>query len=162
DELHEVAKSIREIVQEEMLHMALACNMLAAVGGSPSVNSHVPSYPTKLPGGVHTHLTVELMGLCEPALAMFMEIERPHKPIPVPTTADEESTVIDTTVGEFYEQIEKAFEILEPKIHTDRQIAGPKADFVITSISDAKKAIALIRKQGEGSEESPEDTGIDD
>ena len=32
DELHPVAKSIREVAQEEMLHMALACNMLASLG----------------------------------------------------------------------------------------------------------------------------------
>jgi hypothetical protein len=34
DDLSPVAKSIREIAQEEMLHMALACNMLSAIGGS--------------------------------------------------------------------------------------------------------------------------------
>src|SRR5207244_329121 len=32
DQMHPVAASIRDVVQEEMLHMALACNMLTALG----------------------------------------------------------------------------------------------------------------------------------
>ena len=33
----EVAKSIRNIFQEEMLHMAMVCNMIAGIGGEPKI-----------------------------------------------------------------------------------------------------------------------------
>src|SRR6266436_4197622 len=56
DELCPVAQSIREVVHEEMLHMALACNMLASIGGKPGINRDLPSYPGPLPGGVHRGL----------------------------------------------------------------------------------------------------------
>ncbi len=53
DNLHPAAKSIREVVQEEMLHMSLVCNLLASIGEVPEIGSAVPSYPGSLPGGVH-------------------------------------------------------------------------------------------------------------
>jgi rubrerythrin len=42
---------IEDIVEEEMLHMNLACNILNAIGGQPEVNTSaaVPTYPNTLP-----------------------------------------------------------------------------------------------------------------
>jgi rubrerythrin len=37
DNLDPVAKSIRHIVQEEMLHLALVCNLLSSIGGDPKI-----------------------------------------------------------------------------------------------------------------------------
>ncbi len=73
-ELDPVTKSIREIVQEEMLHVALACNMLASLGEEPQIATTVPQYPSALPGGVHEGLVVLLMGLTKESLANFLWI----------------------------------------------------------------------------------------
>src|SRR5437870_2800461 len=42
---------IRGIIDQEMLHMGLACNLLAGIGGTPNIYSEnfVPHYPTELP-----------------------------------------------------------------------------------------------------------------
>ena len=79
DQMHPVAASIRNVVQEEMLHMALACNMLTALGRVPKINDPkmVPSYPGKIPGGVHPELTVSLSGLSDASLDAFIAIEAP-------------------------------------------------------------------------------------
>lgn len=166
DELHPVAKSIREILQEEMLHMALACNMLTSIGGTPEINTAVPQYPGKLPLGVHKKLTVSLSGLCDETLKVFMEIERPNHPGHFEALkmqeelekVDEEAGMDkgDFTIGEFYADILAAFKRQNPKFSVDRQITGPLSWFIIKDLEDVEKAIRTIQDQGEGSEESPD------
>jgi hypothetical protein len=45
---------LRGIVEEEMLHMALACNILNAIGGTPRIAEpgFIPDYPGPLPMGI--------------------------------------------------------------------------------------------------------------
>src|SRR4051794_36780105 len=54
DESSGPSRTIREIVYEEMQHMALVCNLLAGIGGLPRINSprSIPLYPRPMPGGV--------------------------------------------------------------------------------------------------------------
>ena len=61
----EVAKSIRNIFQEEMLHMAMVCNMIVGIGGEPRIYDpeNGLKFPTGLPGGVHPELFLYLEGL---------------------------------------------------------------------------------------------------
>lgn len=164
DELDPVAKSIREIVQEEMLHMALACNMLVAIGGRPKINTAVPAYPGKLPLNVHPELTVHLSGLTKNALRTFMEIERPHHPGHLLSLQPEEESASDgngaeedndLTIGEFYDEILAAFRAYKPKLSTNRQVTGPLAWMVVTNLKEVEKAINTIKDQGEGSEGPP-------
>ncbi|MEA2138651.1 MAG: hypothetical protein QOG56_1801 [Solirubrobacteraceae bacterium] len=83
----EVAELIRSVVMQEMLHMALVCNLLNAVGGHPDIASpsFVPKFPGHLPGGVRPELTVALRK-CSIAQVrdVFMAIEAPNKPLHVP------------------------------------------------------------------------------
>jgi hypothetical protein len=83
----EVANLIRSVVTQEMLHMALVCNLLNAVGGHPDISSpaFVPKFPGHLPGGVRPSLTVSLRR-CSIAQVrdVFMAIEAPNKPLHVP------------------------------------------------------------------------------
>src|ERR1017187_8974158 len=49
------AKSVLSVIREEMIHLAIACNILNATGGHPSLNGSnpaypVPAYPGPLPG----------------------------------------------------------------------------------------------------------------
>ena len=79
DPMHPVAKSIRNVVHEEMLHMSLACNMLTAIGRVPRINhpNAVPRYPGHIPGMVHPELRVTLSGLTDASLDVFIAIEAP-------------------------------------------------------------------------------------
>jgi Ferritin-like len=94
---------IDEIVIQEMGHMALACNMLTAIGGSPSIanSSFAPSYPvTGLPGNVHPTLVVDLLPLNAAALDTFIAIEKPEF-----TPVAQLAAQIFPTIGDFYNAI---------------------------------------------------------
>jgi len=164
DDLHPVAKSIREILQEEMLHLAFACNMLTAIGGKPILNDP-PMYPSKLPGGVHSDLTVHLSGMCQSSIRDFMEIEMPEEVIPISGETVSFKNDDHKTIGEFYDGIEQAFEYLNSieclELNPDRQLSGPLSWFVLTDIEGIKTAIHLIKRQGEGAT-TPQDTSDDD
>jgi hypothetical protein len=152
DELDESAKLIRAIVQEEMLHMALACNMLAAIGGEPKIidPGFIPKFPTRLPGGVHPNLVVRLSGLNNEALKSFLHIERPSV-FPTNIETDKADRVKpERSIGDFYMCILRAFQELEPEITTGRQITGPLSWIVIRGLDDVETAIELIKSQGEG------------
>jgi len=149
---------INSIVLEEMLHMALAANMLTTIGGKPVINSQVPTYPGGLPGGVRPELTVYLGGLTPGENGnvhkVFMQIEYPEAG-PVART-----TETYTTIGAFYTAIENAFEQLPSgSITGDKQISSSVAGHTIspiTTLQEAKDAIDLIKEQGEGTPNSPE------
>ncbi|MBS0205285.1 MAG: ferritin-like protein [Planctomycetes bacterium] len=174
DERHPAAMSIREVVQEEMLHMALACNMLASLGETPKIISEVPNYPSGLPGGVHEGLTVTLMGLSKESLEGFLWIERPVEQVPSENPYKDGEFDLkkinklypsDNTIGEFYEQIRQGFELYlsdpQNRLTTDNQISGPLAWTVIRNMDSVDYAIKLIQDQGEGSPNTPEEKSGD-
>lgn len=150
----EVQDTIAEVVMQEMGHMALACNMLTAIGGSPSIanSSFALSYPvTGLPGNVHPGLVVDLLPLNTAALDTFIAIEKPAFP-PVALLAGP----IFPTIGDFYNAIATAFQSLQPTITSVHQVTNaPTGAFPITSVPDALKAINQIKEQGEGTQISP-------
>jgi Ferritin-like len=169
DELHPVAKSLREILQEEMLHMALACNMLVAIGGRPNLTGGAPVYPGHLPLDVHPELIVPIAGFSEAVLKGFLEIERPNHPghhVALATARDlakddPTPTDGDVTIGEMYEQTRQSFHRLQPALSTEHQITGPLAWMVVRNLDEIDRAIGVIMRQGEGSD-GPADTGADD
>lgn len=162
EDKNEVAESIREIVQEEMLHMALACNMLTAIGGQPKINTMVPKYPGPLPGGVHSGLIAKLSGLTKDLLLDFMYIERPLSEFshdhPELTLDQREEEPHGDTIGAFYEKVKEAFVEIDPPMDPDNQIAGPLAWRVVRTVEDALYAIDLITEQGEGTGTTPEES----
>lgn len=163
DENHSVARTLRTIVHEEMLHMALANNMLSAIGGVPQLTgSASPLYPGPLPGGVHPELVVELSGLTDKSLEVFLEIERPLVRVPVENVEQPTPPEVDSTISEFYETVLRTLNELTPEFLTTRQIAGPLAPMVISGPEDCEKAVQLILTQGEGGHGVPFDTGAED
>ncbi|MCG8404142.1 MAG: ferritin-like protein [Phycisphaerales bacterium] len=160
DDLHPAAKSIREVVQEEMLHMALACNMLTAIGGQPKITADPPAYPTELPGDLHPGLRVELEGLNNDSLRSFMHIELPNELFELDPNDDWKVEIPTfptpcTTIGVFYEKLHALFELLDPPFSRDRQVTGPLSYANIGNLAGVKWAIELISNQGEGSTKSP-------
>jgi hypothetical protein len=138
-----------------MLHMALACNMLTAIGCVPKINDPrmVPSYPGPIPGAVHPELTVPLSGLSDASLDVFIAIEAPSRGERPPTVDQGKGY---KTIGAFYDAILGAFRALKPGLSTERQVTGPLAYMVMADSAAVEAAISLIKDQGEGSEASPE------
>ena len=165
--LDPVAKSIRNVVQEEMLHMALACNMLSSIGGKPKIYDTTGrglTYPTKLPGGVHPELTLRLTGLTDDALDDFLEIELPHEEITFDTFKSKYSHAAthSETIGQLYDAINHEFQSLKPAMSPDHQVTGPLSWFVVDNLEKVNSAINWIKEQGEGSvHNSPNTTGLE-
>jgi rubrerythrin len=160
----EIAGLIESIVAEEMAHMALAANVLNAIGGSPSVDdpSLIPTFPGPLPGGVDADLTVHLEPFSKDLVEnTFMVIEHPEHPLDFPTLEVEEPP--EETIGTFYTKISKAIGELGNSIFTGdpkRQVTkGFSAVEVIpvTDVASAQRAIEIIIEQGEGTSQSPLD-----
>ena len=77
----EVQSVLKEVIIQEMMHMALVANILNAVGGQPSLYSKdfIPLYPSRLPGGVQPHLIVPIEKLSLGLIRnIFMKIEQPE------------------------------------------------------------------------------------
>ncbi|MFJ9441220.1 ferritin-like protein [Kitasatospora sp. NPDC101235] len=158
DDQDEVAKSIREIVFDEMSHFGLMCNMLTSIGGTPHVTGGavVPQYPGALPGGVRPELEVYLSGLSRDSAFLFSEIEKPDNPIALAETY--------TSIGAFYTRIAEVFPAFAHLLTGQRQIEFPMAgqhgagnDIVpMNTIGDVLQAIEIIKAQGEGTDASPE------
>lgn len=155
---NQVAKLIRTIEHEEMLHMGLACNMLTTIGGTPQINvpGFVPTYPGPLPGGVRPTLKrVALTRLTKTLVAdVFMEIEYPdHRPVALFMGGE------IPTIGAFYSALLEAFkQIPDGSITGHRQMVNDELDpglFAIKNIADVEKAILEIKEQGEGTSQSP-------
>ena len=155
----EVAKILRSVVVEEMLHMVLAANVLNALGGRPAISkaSFIPSYPGPLPGGVEGQLEVHLRPFGSEQLAAFIEIEEPRQPLDDAPLAGE---VGDCTIGEFYTAITSAIERLGDGVFTasTRHQVGPDlvwGSVAVNDVNSARVALDTIIEQGEGTGTSP-------
>jgi hypothetical protein len=160
----EIARLIRSIVQEEMLHMAIVGNILIAIGGRPAINvaGFIPTYPGPLPmsiGGSDLKVGIEAFSL--PLVHdIFMEIEKPEHPIPVKTLAA--GAVPDfATIGEFYAALANKIAEFGNCIFTvpaAQQVLNwfdAARLFPITDVLTADKGIQVIVDEGEGTRTDP-------
>ncbi len=170
-----IAKLLRGIVVQEMLHMSISSNILIAIGGKPAINQRgfIPRYPGPLPmhvaGGLQVGIEAFTIKLVKD---VFMAIEEPEHPIPVRTqllgVGQPEPEF--ATIGEFYDAIKEQIRKLGPSIFTvgtaPPQVVSSMwfpADklFPITGPDSACAAIDIIKLEGEGTSvtpyESPED-----
>ena len=161
----EAALLLRSIVAEEMLHVALAANLLLSLGGNPDFahRSYMPSYPSDLPHH-RPPLLLELAPCSDQLIReTFMRIEQPETH-GAPAQPDEFETL-----GQFYHALELALEEISrthdlfatPQV--DRQLsdhsfyqpvafdAEDSGGLVqIDSLESAMEAIETIVHQGEG------------
>jgi len=152
-----VKKFILSIVQEEMLHMAMACNILNAIGGNPVLNepSAHPSFPCALPGHSKTNnaFIVELNKCCPASVATFLRIELPEELFGKKDHHDGWCTI-----AEFYDEIAALLNseaLDDPDFSHGRQIGNnynPAKGILyeVRSRADALKALEEIIDQGEG------------
>jgi hypothetical protein len=159
----EVARLIRSVVIQEMLHMAIDCNVLNAIGGSPKIDDpgFIPKYPGPLPGTVDEGLIVPLAPLSKQLIQdVFMSIEEPEHGID-----HEEAPPDSLTIGEFYQHIQEEILTLskDGNLFTgnpSKQLLTGFPELQNQGITDAKSAVdalELIVEQGEGTTRSPLD-----
>ncbi|WP_461119501.1 ferritin-like domain-containing protein [Saccharothrix stipae] len=160
----DVHSSIREIIFDEMSHMALVGNMLNAIGGTPVLAEEdvVPRYPGPLPGGVRPELEIHLAGLTRSTVEMYSLIEEPDEPI-VSFSPDAPETY--TSIGAFYRKIKTAFKAIgSSAIQARRQIVFDlslkhgKGNAIIpmADLDTVLKCLDIIMEQGEATSTSPE------
>jgi hypothetical protein len=167
-------KIISGIAVEEMLHLALVYNLLAAIGGAPTFNR--PNFP-QLSGYFPSRLQLDLMPFGERALKHFLYLERPEgmelQPAEgfEPTAPPREQVQVDevmprgqeyTTVGQLYRGIadglrELVVSLGEPGVFiglpqaqaTPERFQWPELT-AVTDLESALAAVDLIIEQGEG------------
>ncbi len=148
---------IMSVVREEMLHMAMACNILNAVGGSPVLNDLklLPVYPCVLPGHskIINAFVVHLDKCCPKSISNFMQIELPEG-----LAENKPHTDGWCTIGEFYDEIEMLLQhnLLDDSDFTGGRQTGSSFNptggklYTVNSQADAIKALEEIIDQGEG------------
>jgi len=165
DQTSDAALLIRSVVVEEMLHAALAANLMVAVGGNPDFRSsaYMPSFPELLP-----HHSPPLMMELERATPevvrnRFMVIEQPE----VRGAPAEEDNF--HSLGQFYQAVEISIEHLNAEVNlfenprVETQMSDPSwygaVEFdaedsgglvAVTDMTSAIEAIEIIVHQGEG------------
>ncbi|MHA6785012.1 ferritin-like domain-containing protein [Pseudonocardia saturnea] len=153
-----VQETIRSIVLEEMLHMGIACNLLVAVGSTPDIVANAPAFPAQLPKHIHKGLVVDLAPLSAAAVHTFMEIEEPEAHLVVDPNF---TPTGDLLIGQFYEGLIDALKATSQTFSTDGQIDLNRGQrpftesFVISSLDGARRAVDVIRRQGEGTAAVP-------
>ena len=155
---------LRDIVIQEMQHMAIAANILNAIAGTPEIDN--PQFIPKYPGGLPFHIgdrngkTFEV-GLkrfsLETVRDTFMLIEEPDKPLDIPVRPQAlglDASIRFRTIGDFYRAVRDALKTEWFTGDPARQVDfGAK----IATLADAQKAIDLIVAEGEGTTTSPSD-----
>jgi hypothetical protein len=156
----EAAISIKYVVREEMLHIALAANLLTAVGGRPRFTGDAaPRYPE--PMRHHDPKQPLVLHLAPASVDLirdvFLRVEQPEEPGAPPETDRYE------TLAQFYEAIVAALARLGNEVFTGdprRQVTkgyaghGGGALFAVTDMDSALLAIEEIVEQGEGTHTS--------
>lgn len=158
------AEVIQSVVLEEMLHMALAANVLNAIGGTPSTDpvgdgpSPVPVYPTKVPF-IDRIPEIHLQRFSRAALDDFLAIECPDDTSRRSSNEDQYGSI-----GAFYEAIELGLKTHCPpsafdaaataragcQLTADQYYGGAGTLIEVTDLSSALQALEEIVREGEG------------
>lgn len=166
--------TILMVAKQEMLHLAIACNLLTSIGVSPHLSRpNLPQPARHYPSGVR----LELLPFGEQALRHFLFLERPEgmdlndaeglaaieHAIPVTGTEEIAPHLQEfRTVGHLYRSIEAGFRHLAEKMGEENLFLGPSASQTrgelfgwkelgpISNADAAVRAIEAIVEQGEG------------
>ena len=161
----QAAKTISTIVQEEMLHMGLACNLLAGIGVKPQLAGKAPTYPGHLKAGIHANLVVGLAPLSKGLLLnAFMAIEEPAQIVAEDNAFQpSHSTLISTFYNEIKSYIQANQTPFTPAAQIDlSQVLFPGAPGPVSGAAGGASVIDFILKQGEGALGTPFEDGDND
>lgn len=168
------AKAIKDIAEEEMLHMAMVANIITALGGEPQMagEGFVPEYPGRLPLTIGDGLEVGLKKFSKELVNdVFMEIEKPETPLhfPVPEPGFEAEDEFET-IGALYSALAKKISELGDPAFTgdpDHQVVMDTGSIwqlltPVTNVESAVAALNWIAEDGEGTAKLPFDGGGED
>jgi len=156
----ESVEVIKSVFLEEMLHMALAANILNAVGGTPrfDYDGFIPTFPTPLPHGDGSFV-VNLGKFSAEAVKSFLNIERPAETDAEPLEENYHS------IGQFYSAIIEGLKSCCEALGQDAVFSGDPAWqltaettyyggaghlIAVTDLASALAAMEEIVEQGEG------------
>jgi hypothetical protein len=167
-------ETIQSVVLEEMLHMALAANVLNAIGGVPSTGpvsggpSPVPVYPTLVPF-IDKIPVIHLQAFSPAALDGFIAIESPAEQDPSDSAkhpAGHDSSHRGEqygSIGDFYLAIEDGVQRLcsskvwdagkkrrDCQVRSAEYYGGAGTLFEVTGQKTALQALKEIAREGEG------------
>ncbi|GGZ81410.1 ferritin-like domain-containing protein [Streptomyces echinoruber] len=158
--------TIRSVLMEEMVHMAIAANMVAALGGSPAIKGLAPSYPgSGLPGGVAPDLRPRPAKLSQATLKAFMRLEAPRFVL----NARQRGSAYPT-IGAFYDAIRDAIKRNARAVERAVRLGGPANQVggnlgYLTfgrddpdPVASFLHALDIITEQGEGGGEGTVET----
>lgn len=150
---------VASVFTEEMLHLALAANLLNAVGGRPRLDTPamLPPHPRRLPHGDRS-LELSLLPFGQDALDTFLRIERPAPP-GAPAESDGYQTI-----GQFYHAIGEGLRYLCDRLGQREVFCGDPARQLtdvhfrhtagrLIAVGDLHSALAALKEiveQGEG------------
>jgi CDGSH-type Zn-finger protein len=150
---------VASVFAEEMLHLALAANLLNAVGGRPRLDTPgmLPPHPRRLPHGDRS-LELSLLPFGAEALDMFLRIEQPAPP-GAPAEYDDYQTI-----GQFYHAIGEGLRHLCDRLGEREVFCGDPARqltafhfrhtagrlIAVDDLASALAALEEIVEQGEG------------
>jgi hypothetical protein len=162
------------VAKQEMLHLAINCNLVSSLGASPHLSRpNLPQPAKHYPSGVQ----LTLLPFGEQALRHFIYLERPEgmnfddaeglaaveRGVPVMGEREIAPHLQEfATVGHLYRSIEAGFRHLAEKMGERRLFVGPASGQVtgdlfgwpqlrpITTLDGAVHAIETIVEQGEG------------
>jgi hypothetical protein len=166
--------TILTVAAQEMMHLAIACNLLTSLGVSPHLSRpNLPQPARHYPSGVR----LELLPFGEQALRHFIFLERPEgmdlqdaeglaaMENAIPAMGEDEIAPHlqeFRTVGHLYRSIEAGFQHLAQKMGEENLFLGPRRSQIrgelfgwkalgpITTTAEAMRAIEAIVEQGEG------------
>ncbi|UWZ84381.1 ferritin-like domain-containing protein [Occallatibacter riparius] len=155
----EAAEVLSSVLVEEMLHLALAANLLNAVGGQPRlvIPEMLPGYPRYLPHGDRS-FEISLLRFSPEAVETFLKIEQPS-PAGAPPEDDNYQTIT-----QFYGAIKRGICDLSSSLSestvfcgnpirqiTDQHLySGGGRIIEVRDLSSALLALDEIVEQGEG------------
>lgn len=168
-------RTLSEVAVQEMLHLALANNLLIAVGSGP--HFHRPNFPIRCQW-YPPDVRLGLVPFSEAALRHFMYLERPDsidledpaafaaicdcRPLTATSTTLMAAPQTYHTVGHLYRSIEHGFKRLverygegdvfigPPRVQARPEVFGWPELVPVTDLASARAAIELIVEQGEG------------
>ncbi|GAV38489.1 ferritin-like domain-containing protein [Streptomyces acidiscabies] len=155
----DAAQLVGSVFVEEMIHLALAANLLNAVGGRPLLDAPhmLPPHPRTMPHA-DPSIQLSLLPFGPEALDMFLRLEQPAHPED-PAEGDGYETI-----GQFYDAIGKGLRYLCAELGEDQVFTGDPARQVsggpfahtaghlapVTGLDSALAALEEIVEQGEG------------
>jgi Ferritin-like len=175
DQVTRWGRTISQVAVQEMLHLALANNLLTAIGAMPHL--HRPNFPIRCQW-YPPDVRLALVPFGEPALRHFMYLERPDsidlqdadafaaicecRPLTATPATLMAAPQVYHTVGHLYRSIEHGFERLverygeadvfigPPRAQARPEVFGWRGLVPVTDLASARAAIELIVEQGEG------------